>query len=129
MSRWWPREYTWSGDGLEDIGIERGEEGRCFERGPHGLRYDWGRVIDWDPPGRLVFTWQIGPDRVPVPDPEGGSEVEVRFRASPDGEATTVTLEHRGFHRHGEGADAYRAGMGSEEGWPFILARFRESAG
>lgn len=123
LATWWPKEYTWSQEVLETIAIEPGEGGRCFERGPHGFECDWGRVLVWEPPRRLVFSWQIGPDRVPEPNPARASEVEVRF--TPAGEsATRVELEHRGFGRHGEGAEPYREGMGSPEGWPLLLERY-----
>jgi uncharacterized protein YndB with AHSA1/START domain len=127
LAGWWPREYTWAQDTLETIAIEPREGGRCFERGPHGFHCDWGRVLAWDPPDRLVFTWQIGPDRVPEPNPAKASEVEVRFVA--DGpSATRVELEHRGFSRHGDGGDRYRAAMGSRLGWPLILDRYAAAA-
>lgn len=69
IASWWPREYTWSQDVLEEIAIEPGEGGFCVERGPHGFTVHWGRVETWERPERLVFTWQIGPSREPVPDP------------------------------------------------------------
>jgi uncharacterized protein YndB with AHSA1/START domain len=116
LDAWWPREYTWSGDALEHIGIE--PHGACFEIGPDGFRCDWGRVTAWEPPRRLVFRWQIGAQREPVPDPAKASEVEVRFG---DGE---VTLEHRGFDRHGPDAEGDRAALASEQGWPYILERY-----
>jgi uncharacterized protein YndB with AHSA1/START domain len=124
---WWPREYTWAGEVLDTIVIEPRKGGRCFERGPYGFECDWGRVLVWDPPQRLAFSWQISPERVPEPNPAKASEVEVRFVA--EGPSTTrVELEHRGFARHGEGGDAYRAGMGSPEGWMYILDRYVASA-
>ena len=127
MAAWWPREYTWAKDALETIGIEPEEGGRCFERGPHGFACDWGRVTEWDPPRRLAFLWQISPTRAPEPNPERASEVEVRFEA--DGtEATRVTLEHRVFSNHGEGAAEYRTAMDSAKGWTYILDRYREAA-
>jgi uncharacterized protein YndB with AHSA1/START domain len=122
FGQWWPAEYTWSQDVLEEIGIEPGEGGICFERGPHGMRCDWGRVLTWDPPARLRFTWQISPERVPVPDPSKASEVAVRFLA--EGTGTRVELQHRCFERHGEAAADYARGMGSEQGWPLLLERF-----
>ena len=127
FGRWWPREYTWSGPVLEELGIEPGEGGLCFERGPHGFRLDWGRVLAWEPPVRLVFSWQISPQRLPVPDPDRASEVEVRF--TPEGAtATLVRLEHRGWERHGEGAAGYRDGMAAQPGWPLLLQRFASVA-
>ena len=127
MAQWWPPEYTWSGAPLEWIGMEPRVGGPCFERGPHGFRCDWGRVLLWQPPRRLVFTWQIGPTRVPEPDPERSSEVEVTFH--PEEGGTRVELEHRHVSRHGEGGDAYRAAMGSPEGWSLILERYSAPLG
>jgi uncharacterized protein YndB with AHSA1/START domain len=123
LGDWWPSEYTWSEAALEGIGIEPREGGMCFEHGPHGFRCDWGRVLTVDRPRSVVLTWQIGPNREPVPDPSKASEVEVRFE--PEDETTTrVELEHRGFDRHGAAAENYRAALASEQGWPYILSRY-----
>jgi len=120
---WYPSEYTWSQDVLDTIGIEGREGGRCFERGPHGFWIDWGRVLVWDPPYRLVFTWQVSPRREPVPDPAKASEVEVRFHEE-GAQNTRIGFEHRGISRHGEGAEEYLEALGSEQGWPYILDRY-----
>lgn len=126
LAMWWPVEYTWSRDVLETIEIEPRQGGRCFERGPHGFMCDWGRVLEYDAPRRLRFLWQIGPTRVPVPDPERASEVDVRFER--EGEASTrVRLEHRHFERHGDEGDSYRDAMASQQGWPYILDNFAAS--
>jgi uncharacterized protein YndB with AHSA1/START domain len=123
LGGWWPAEYMWSSEVLEEIGIEPRGGGRCYERGPHGFWCDWGRVLAWDPPHRLVFSWQIGPDRTPQPDPARASEVEVRFVE--EGETITrVDLEHRAFARHGEEGDSYREGLGSSAGWTRLLDRY-----
>jgi uncharacterized protein YndB with AHSA1/START domain len=122
---WWMPEYTWSGpEALGRIGIEPREGGLCYEIGPYGFRLDWGRVLVWEAPRLVVFTWQISPQRVPEPDPTRSSEVEVRFAA--DGAGTRVDLVHRHFDRHGDGADAYRGGMAV--GWEQLLGRFAEHA-
>jgi uncharacterized protein YndB with AHSA1/START domain len=121
--RWWPAEYTWSGAVLQWIGMEPHTGGACYELGPEGFRCDFGRVLLWQPPHRLRFSWQIGPTRVPEPDPARASEVEVRFLAeTPD--RTRVELEHRHFSRHGSGAREYRAAMDSPQGWDHILHRY-----
>lgn len=127
LASWWPAEYTWSGDVLDTIAIEPRVGGMCFERGPHGFRCDWGRVLTLRRPDRIVFSWQIGPNREPVPNPELASEVEVRFAAVEAG--ARVELEHRGFTRHSGGAADYRAALESPQGWPYILDRYVHAAG
>ncbi|MEV6366307.1 ATPase [Micromonospora sp. WP24] len=122
LTDWWVREYTWSGpEALSELGMEPWAGGMLYEIGPYGFRADWGRVLTWDPPRRLVFTWQIGPDRVPVPDPARASEVEVVFLTEAP-EQTRVELEHRHFDRHGEAAEGYRQALTA--GWHELLSRY-----
>lgn len=123
---WWPFEYTWAGEQLTWIGMEAEEGGHCYELGPHGFRLDWGRVVEFRPPERLAFLWQIGADRVPQPNPETASRVELTFESG--GAGTRVTLIHSDFERHGAGAEGYRAGMASPEGWRYILERYSSAA-
>jgi uncharacterized protein YndB with AHSA1/START domain len=127
LGTWWIREFTWSGPhALERIGIEPGVNGMCYEIGPYGFRCDWGRVLIWEPPNRLSFTWQIGPDRVPEPDPRRATEVELRFY--PDGAGRTrIDLEQRGFDRHGDTGGRYRDALIG--GWSQLLARYAAAAG
>jgi uncharacterized protein YndB with AHSA1/START domain len=122
MAAWWPPSETWSGDALESIGIEARAGGFWFERGPHGMRLDRGRVTTWEPPHRLVVSWQLGIDGTPVPNPARASEVDVTFEAEGDG--CQMTLRHFGFERHGADGARYRDVMASESGWPAILARY-----
>jgi uncharacterized protein YndB with AHSA1/START domain len=123
LGRWWPKEYTWSGDVLEEMRIEPRVGGHCYEVGPHAFRCDWGRVTAVDAPHRIVFTWQISATRVPDPDPARGSEVEVRFDVEHEG-STLLTLEHRGFERHGDDGGQYCAAMASDAGWRRILQQY-----
>jgi uncharacterized protein YndB with AHSA1/START domain len=127
MGEWWPREFSWSQDRLEEIGIEPRDGGFAYERGPHGFTIHWGRVITCDTPQRIVYTWQIAADRSPQPDPGKASEVEVVFAGSPEG-GTDVTLEHRGWERHGEGAQEYRDGFERAGAWPQALESFAAAA-
>lgn len=124
LGGWWPSEYTWASESLESIAIEPFEGGRCYERGPHGFACDWGRVLAWEPPQRLAFTWQIDYDRLPQPNPERASEVEVGFAAAAGG--SHLVLEHRCFERHGEEGVGYRAALAGERGWPYILDRYAD---
>lgn len=125
LATWWPAEFSWSQDVLERVEMEPREGGLFHEFGPHGFRCDWGRVLAWRPPERLVFSWQITPERLPEPNPGKASEVEVCF--GPTGAGSLVELDHRGFERHGEGATGYAEMMGSQ-GWPFALERFAAAA-
>ncbi|MGK5737508.1 SRPBCC family protein [Micromonospora sp. URMC 103] len=122
LTDWWVPEYTWSGpEALAELGMEPRAGGMLYEIGPYGFRADWGRVLTWDPPRRLVFTWQIGPDRVPVPNPARASEVEVVFLPEAS-EQTRVDLEHRHFDRHGDAAEGYRQALTA--GWHELLSRY-----
>ncbi|MGW0436503.1 SRPBCC family protein [Micromonospora sp. NPDC003197] len=122
LADWWVKEYTWSGpDALAEIGIEPRDGGLAYEIGPHGFRCDWGRVLAWQPPYRMVLAWQIGPDRAPLPDPTGASEVECTF-APDEGDRTRVVVDHRHFDRHGEAAEGYRQALTA--GWRELLSRY-----
>ena len=121
FSRWWPKDYTWSKDCLEQIVIEPKINGRCFEIGPYNFICQWGRVLVWDPPYQLKFTWQINPSSAPDPNPKTASEVAVNFLAENEA-STLMTLEHAYIERHGEGAEQFYEAMNSEYGWEKILS-------
>lgn len=121
LGTWWPTAYSWGPDTLDRHELEPREGGRITEFGAHGVQLDWGRITTWDPPTRLVFDWMIGPDRVPCPDTP--SRVTVTFDA--DGGTTRVTVVHDRFEAHGADTTAeYAAMLGSEQGWPHMLAGY-----
>lgn len=124
IDEWWPANYTGSQESLVEMGIESGSGGMCYEVGPHGFRCDFGRVLTWKPSEHLVFTWQISPDREPVPDPEKAGEISVEFRKTDSG--TEVELAHRHFERHEDDSQEYCEMMGSKYGWPLILGEFAD---
>ena len=123
LGDWWPPAYTWSQDQLQTITIEGKENGLCTEIGPYGFRCDWGRVLAFEANRRICFTWQISPERVPEPNPEQASVEDVTFTGNDS--ATQVTLTHRDFEKHGEGATAYQQAMASEQGWEYLLTRYQ----
>ena len=128
ISRWWPREYTYSGDCMEDLYMEGRKGGVLWERGPEGFRVDLGRVMRWVPPDKMILRWHISPSHRPEPNPERASMVEIRF--VPDGDAgTRIEVEHSDFSNHGPTGAEYASRMGSETGWPFILRRFAQHCG
>jgi uncharacterized protein YndB with AHSA1/START domain len=97
--------------------------GHILDRGEDGSECRWARVLAFDPPDRVVFSWDISPTWQIVTDPQEASEVEVRFIAeSPD--RTRVELEHRHLDRHGSGWPAVRDGVDGEAGWPLYLDRY-----
>jgi len=124
---WWPRDYTFSKGVLDRICLGSGVGEWCFEQGPHGFRCDWGRILEWNPPRLVSFTWQIGPRSVLQPDPSLCSEVSVEFAEATAG-ASCVTLTHKHFERHGVDGAGYRAEMASEYGWPLLLKIFSAAA-
>ncbi|MGK7397837.1 MAG: SRPBCC domain-containing protein [Candidatus Cyclobacteriaceae bacterium M3_2C_046] len=123
FSKWWPREYTWSQDVLQDILINPGKDGLCTEIGPHGFRCDWGRITAWEENKLIGMKWQISQKREPVPNPDQASNVLITFTEQ-DTSVTLLTLEHSHFNLHGEGAETYQEMMDSEYGWDYILEKF-----
>ena len=99
--------------------------GNIYDRGVDGSECRWARVLAYEPPNRVVFSWDISAQWQIEMDPDKTSEVEVRFIAeAPD--RTRVELEHRNLDRHGEGWEAARDGVGGDQGWPLYLDRFAE---
>jgi len=97
--------------------------GHIYDRGVDGSECRWARVLAYDPPDRVVFSWDISPQWQVETEPGNTSEVEVRFVAeTPD--RTRVELEHRHLDRHGPGWPQLRAGVDDEQGWPLYLARY-----
>jgi uncharacterized protein YndB with AHSA1/START domain len=125
IGTWWPPELTWSGALLERVAIEPRAGGFCHEIGSGGMRLDWGRVATWEPPSRLAFSWQIGPDRVPEVNPARASQVEVRFEAEGT-DRTRVSVVHGGWERHGEAGAAYREQLDRDATWPRVLDAFAQ---
>jgi uncharacterized protein YndB with AHSA1/START domain len=126
MSTWWPLAHYKIGKvaAVEAV-IEPRVGGRWFERGEDGSTCDWGEVLVWEPPSRLVLSWDITADW--QYDPKLKTEVEVRFIA--DGEARTrVELEHRRLDRFGARRDEMRRIFDTEGDWGRLLESFATAA-
>jgi uncharacterized protein YndB with AHSA1/START domain len=118
-----PREHNMLAVEIAESVFEPRVGGRIYDRGVDGSECRWARVLAFDPPERIVFSWDISPTWRIETDPERSSEVEVRFIA--DGpERTRVELEHRNLERHGDGWPGLRGALESEGGWPLYLDRF-----
>jgi uncharacterized protein YndB with AHSA1/START domain len=122
-----PREHNMLAVDIEETVFEPREGGRIYDRGVDGSECQWARVLAFEPPDRLVFSWDISPQWQIESDPDKTSEVEVRF-ISETPARTRVELEHRNLDRHGEGWEGEREGVGGEGGWPLYLQRFAELA-
>ena len=97
--------------------------GSVYDRATDGSECHWARVLAYEPPQRVVFSWDIGPTWQVETEPENTSEVEVRFVAEGP-ERTRVELEHRNIDRHGPGWQSVSDGVGHDQGWPLYLARY-----
>jgi uncharacterized protein YndB with AHSA1/START domain len=120
-----PREHNLLEAEIAETVFEPRVGGNIYDRGVDGSECRWARVLAYEPPNRVVFSWDISPQWQIESDPDKTSEVEVRFIAeTPD--RTRVELEHRNLDRHGEGWESERDGVGSDQGWPLYLNRFAE---
>ena len=122
MHAWWPPEHSLlAGKPREDVIVEQRPGGRWYERATDGSECNWGHVIAWEPPDRVLLAWQL--DGTWSFNPDFLTEVEIRFIADgPD--ATRVELEHRNIERYGDQAETVRASLDSPDGWSTGLARF-----
>ncbi|RJO77592.1 ATPase [Nocardia panacis] len=127
FNSWWPTTHHIGQADLAEAIMEPHVGGRWYERGVDGSECDWGRVLIWEPPHRLVVTWQINGRWQYDPDPAHASEVEVRFTA--DGpESTAVALEHRHLDRLVEGKAMHDAISIEGGGWSAILDLYAKAA-
>ena len=108
---------------LAETVFEPRQGGHIYDRGVDGSECRWARVLAYEPPTRVVFSWDISLQWQIESDPQRTSEVEVRFiTESP--QRTRVELEHRNLDRHGDGWEQMREAVASPGGWPLGLARF-----
>jgi len=126
MSAWWPATHHIAKQPFTEIVIEQRNGGRWFERAGDGTECDWGRVLAWEPPHLVAFSWHLRSDWKFDPDPARASEVEIRFFAEDAGK-TRVELEHRNLERHGAAWDQVRATVDSPGGWTAILENFAKA--
>ncbi len=118
-----PREHNLLRAAIAETVFEPRVGGNIYDRAVDGSECRWARILAFDPPDRVVFSWDISPRWQLETNPDLTSEVEVRFFAeSPD--RTRVELEHRHLDRHGAGWESVRDGVDNEAGWPLYLQRY-----
>lgn len=118
INRWWPlKTHSVSEERAISCHLETQPDGMIYEVRDDGQRFTWGRILVWEPPRRLVFSWHPGREE------ETAQEVEVRFIEVAG--ATVVELEHRGWEKLGDRARTLREDY--EKGWELVFnKRFAE---
>ena len=125
MQSWWPPDHHILDAPLAEMIFEPHEGGRIYDRGTDGSECQWARVLAYEPPTRVVFSWDINLQWEIETDPDRTSEIEIRFTPTTEGH-TRVDLEHRNLDRHGEGWERMRDAVSTPDGWSLGLGRFAE---
>ena len=118
-----PPEHNLLAVAIAETVFEPKVGGHIYDRGVDGSECRWARVLAYEPPNRVVFSWDISPQWQIEADPDNTSEVEVTFVAETP-QRTRVELEHRHLDRHGPGWQAVRDGIAHDQGWPLYLDRY-----
>jgi uncharacterized protein YndB with AHSA1/START domain len=125
FGRFKPREHNLLEVEIAETVFEPRVGGHLYDRGVDGSECRWARVLAYEPPERVLLSWDISPQWQLESDLAKTSEVEVRFVAeAPD--RTRLELEHRNLERHGEGWEGMRDAVASPGGWPLYLQRFSD---
>jgi uncharacterized protein YndB with AHSA1/START domain len=120
-----PRDHNLLAVPVAETVLEPRVGGDVYDRGEDGSVCRWARVLVFEPPERLVISWDIDARWQIETDPSRTSEVEVRFVAEGSGR-TRVELEHRHLDRHGDGWQEVRDSVATDEGWPLYLRRYAD---
>jgi uncharacterized protein YndB with AHSA1/START domain len=118
-----PPEHNLLGAPIAETVFEPRIGGNIIDRATDGSECRWARILAYEPPDRVVFSWDISPQWQIETDPGQASEVEVRFFTETP-ERTRLELEHRHIDRHGPGWQSVIEGVDGDEGWPLYLARY-----
>jgi uncharacterized protein YndB with AHSA1/START domain len=118
-----PKEHNIMAVPIAETVFEPKVGGHIYDRGTDGSECRWARILAYDPPHRVVFSWDIGPTWQIETDPENTSEVEVIFTPE-TADRTRIALAHRHIDRHGPGWESVRDGIGHDQGWPLYLDRY-----
>lgn len=120
-----PREHNLLAVPIAETVFEPRIGGHIYDRGIDGTECRWARVLAYEPPNRVLLSWDISPRWQIETDLDKTSEWEVRFTAE-TAQRTRVEIEHRNLERHGEGWKSVRDGVAGDKGWPLYLARFAD---
>lgn len=127
IDSWWPREHHIGAAKMKRSVVEGRKGGRCYTEQTDGSEANWGTVLEWDPPKRVVWAWQITPQWKFEPDLAKASEVEILFTPTADGQ-TRVDLRHDYWERHGAGVEVMYKSVAGDSGWGGLLRLFAAEA-
>ncbi len=125
IGTWWDPNHHILQAELAEMVFEPRVGGKIYDRGVDGSECRWSRVLAYEPPNRVVFSWDISLQWQLETDPDKTSEIEVRFTREGDNR-TRVELEHRNLDRHGDGWEQMRDAVGSPDGWGIGMKHFAE---
>ena len=117
VDSWWPKSHSRSRDPATRIVIETRSGGRFYEQTPDGNETDFGSILTYDPPGRLVYHWFLGTDA------HHPTVVEITFVSVPDG--TRVDVEHRAGEAGAEAWDRRKSGY--DGAWADVLTYYENA--
>jgi DNA-binding transcriptional ArsR family regulator/uncharacterized protein YndB with AHSA1/START domain len=120
-----PAEHNMLGVEIAETVFEPRAGGSLYDRGVDGSICRWARVLAYEPPHRLLLSWNISSQWQVEADPAKASEWEVRFTAETP-QRTRVEIEHRHFERHGDGWQSVQGGVAGDQGWPLYLQRYAD---
>ena len=122
---WWPRTHHIGKTPMVKSVIEPRVGGRWFATHEDGSETDTGVVVAYEPPHRVVLTWQLDADW--KYDPHFRTEVEVVFTAEAD-KRTRVDLTHRGLEAYGVKSEKLRSELDADNAWAGILESFAKES-
>jgi uncharacterized protein YndB with AHSA1/START domain len=125
IGTWFPPEYNLLEVDIEKRVFETHVGGHVYDIGSDGSECHWARVLAYEPPNRVVFSWDLSPQWQVETDHDKTSEIEVTF-TSESPARTRVDLEHRNLERHGEGWEGQHEQLGGEGGWPGVMRRYAD---
>jgi uncharacterized protein YndB with AHSA1/START domain len=125
IGTWFPPEYNLLNTDIAERVFEPRVSGHVYDRGVDGSECHWARVLAYEPPNRVVISWDISPQWQIETDLERTSEIEVRFTTEAP-QRIRVELEHRNIDRHGDGWEQLRDSVAGDGGWPGCLRSFAE---
>ncbi len=119
LATWWPMLTHSLGEAQTvSCGMEPHVGGQVFEALDDGTRHQWGRVVAWEPPDRVAFSWHPGHRE------SEAQQVEVRF--APERGGTCVELKHYGWEALGDKAAESREGYAN--GWKSVFGELYVAA-